>query len=442
MPHSIRTLARLSRHARSALLLIAVACAPASALADTVSIAEAKLAGAQAGSFITFRNIAIEDGNLSQAEAASLFNGTLSREDLGALLGRMQAKKVTIPEAVVTAGNGDRFIIHDIVADNIAQGGAQDLSFASVDGVLPDDSGDSTLHAAMLRIEKISMPGLAAALRAGDPGLAAFRFGHLSWDGGDLSVVDKGTPAGAPGGNRIALHFGPATVDQSFDADGAPLEGSAAFTGISLKLPPQSKGGASLSAFGFPELDGEFHYAGAYDPATKIYQLKSYGIDVKNVGRLAFSGQFSGVARTSFTGERETREKSLRDAYLDWLQIDVTNSGLFEKVVAFAALSQGKTPDAVKTEWRAIVSQAPLLFSAAPAIIVTAQAIDRFIGDPRTLTLRVKGKDSPLKLDDFTHIEDPSAFLNRLDVTSGPIGAGSGSGSPAAPARSGPGTKL
>ena len=48
------------------------------------------------------------------------------------------------------------------------------------------------------------MPGLAAALRAGDLGLAAFRFDHLDWAGGDMTVVDKGTAAGAPGGNRVA----------------------------------------------------------------------------------------------------------------------------------------------------------------------------------------------------------------------------------------------
>jgi hypothetical protein len=440
MPHSIRTVVRLSRQSRAALLVAALACLPAAARADIVSIAEARIAGAEGGATV-FKNIAIEDGNLSQAEAASLFNGTLSREDLGALLGRMQAKKVTIPEADITAANGDRFTVHDIVADTIAQGGVQALSLASIDGVLPDDSGDSNLRAGAVRIEKISMPGLAAALRAGDPGLAAFRFGRLTWDGGDLSVVDKGTPAGAPGGNRIALHFGPATVDQSFDPDGAPLAGSASLTGISLKLPPQSKGGASLAAFGFPELTGEFHYTGAYDPGAKIYQLKTYGIDVKNVGRLAFSGQFSGVAKTSFIGEKEAREKSLRESFLDWFQIDLTNAGLFEKVVAFASLSERKTPDAVKTEWRAILSQLPLLFSAAPAVTATAQAVDRFIANPTTLTLRVKGKDSPLKLDEFTHIDDPTAFLNRLDVTSGPTSPGSNAGSPAAPGKSGSGIK-
>ena len=119
---------------------------------------------------------------------------------------------------------------------------------------------------------------------------------------------------------------------------------------------------------------------------------------------------------------------------LDWVQIDVSNSGLFDKVVAYVSLSQGKTPEAVKTEWRAIVSQAPLLFSGAPAIVAVAHAVDKFITDPKILTLRIQGQGFSLKLDEFAHIDDPSAFLNRLDVT--------GSPGPSGPSKTVPGTKL
>ena len=52
------------------------------------------------------------------------------------------------------------------------------------------------------------------------------------------------------------------------------------------------------------------------------------------------------------------------------------------------------------------MAQAPLLFSGAPAIAVTARALDRFIADPRILTLRVKGKDAPLKIGDLSHIDN------------------------------------
>ena len=80
------------------------------------------------------------------------------------------------------------------------------------------------------------MPGLAVALRAGrSRRTPAFRFTHLAWEGGDLSAVDKGTPAGAPGGNRVQLHAGAGTIDQSFDPDENPLEGAAALTGVDLQ---------------------------------------------------------------------------------------------------------------------------------------------------------------------------------------------------------------
>lgn len=427
-PHSWRRLAR------AALVLLAVSFGAAPALAGDVVIAEAVLASKSDGGKIVFKNITITDGNLSQAEATNLFTGALSREDLGALLERMEASRVTIPEAEIQTEGGDHFTLRDIVAESISHGGAQSLAVASADGVLPDDSGDASLKLGALRIEKISMPGLAAALRAGDPGAAAFRFSHLGWDGGDLSAVDKATAAGAPGGNRVLLHFGATTIDQNFDPDGAPRDGSATMSGVTVKLPPQSKGGQTLAAFGYPELSGEFRFAGAYDSAAKTYALKTYALDLKNIGRIAFSGQFSGVRRIVFDGDREAREEAVRQVFLDWAQIDVDNAGLFDKVVTFVALSQGKAPDAVKAEWRAIVSQAPLLFSGAPAIAVASQAVSKFIADPKTLTLRLKGKDSPLKLDEFAHIEDPSAFLDRLEVTSAPA--------PSSPAKPASGTRL
>jgi len=63
-------------------------------------------------------------------------------------------------------------------------------------------------HAVLWVVE--SSPRLSARVRtlartheAGDFGLAAFRFAHLIWDGGEISVVDKGTAAGAPGGSAL-----------------------------------------------------------------------------------------------------------------------------------------------------------------------------------------------------------------------------------------------
>ncbi len=372
---------------------------------------------------ITFKAIALSDCNLTREEATSLFSGALSREDSGAMLDRMSAKELKIPEMEIVAENGDHFTMHDVVAENIAKGGADTLAAASIDGVLPDDSGDSTVHSGAIRVSHIALPGLAAALRVGDVGLAAFRFAHLDWDGGDMSVVDKGTAAGAPGGNRVALHAGAAKVDQVLDAEGAPQDVNAVMTGLSLKMPPQSKGGAALSAFGYPEVGADAHFAGGYDAAAKTYRLGDYSLDLRNIGKIALSGQFSGMDKSALVGEKAARQQAIEASTVDWAQINVTDAGLFDKIVAYVALTKGEAPSAVRNEWRAIVSQAPLLFSGAPAIGATARELDRFIADPKTLTLRVKGKDAPLKVGDLGHIGDPTAFVNRLDVTGTPAAA-------------------
>ncbi len=394
-----------------------LAAAPAAA-ADIV-IPEATVDWGD-GAKIKLKTITLKDCNLTQDEAVKLFSGGLTREDAGAMLARMTAGEAHIAEADMTTGAGDHLTVKDIAAQAIAQGGAENLTIAATEGVIPDDAGDSYLHFGALRINRVALSDLVAALQAGDPALAALRFSHLAWDGGDLSVVDKGTPAGAPGGNRIKLQLGPARIDQNFDAKGAPLDAAASMTGLSLKMPPQSRLGAVLNAYGYPEIDADFAFSGVYDPATKIYQLKNDAIELKKIGRVTLSAQFSGLSETAFLGDREAREKAMLDATLDWARVEVANAGLFDKVVAFASLSQGKTPEAVKADWRAIIAQAPLLFSGAPAIAVVAKELDRFVADPKALTLSVKAKGSPLKMSEFVHIADPTDFLNRLEMTGSP----------------------
>jgi hypothetical protein len=404
-------------HFRAALAVYGLLLAGAPACAGDITLDQAAFSTGAKGK-ATFKNIQLSDANLSQSETASLFSGTLTREAAGALLERLTAKQLKIPEVEILAENGDRYVLHDIVADHIDKGGAESLAFASVDGVLPDDSGDSTLHSGPVRFQSISLHGLAASLRGEDLGLPAFRFVHLNWDGGEFSLVDKGTAAGAPGGNRIRLNAGPAHIDQTFDADGAQLAADARFSGLTVKMPPQSRGGATLAAFGYGEVAADVHFAGAYDPPAKAYKLADYSLDLRNIGKLAVSGALSGVEKSAFAGDKAARQQATEAATVDWAQLDVANAGLFEKIVAFVSLSQRHSPDQVKAEWRALVSQAPLLFSGAQAVAATSKTVDRFIADPKTLTLRFKGKGEPLKLGELLHIADPAALIGRLEVVS------------------------
>lgn len=395
--------------------LVTASVSPAPARAADMALDPAEIGTGEKGR-ILLKGVTLSDASLTREQAQSLFSGALPAEEAAKLIDGLSAREIRIPEVEVIAENGDRFTFHDIVASKVVHGGAESLAVASVDGVLPDDSGDATLHGNALRVENLAPPGLAAALAAGDFSLAAFRFTRLDWQGGTLSLVEKGTAAGAPGGNRILLSAAAARVDQTLDAEGLPREVAATLTGVLAKMPPQSKGGATMAAFGFPELAADARFSGSYDAAAKTYRVADYSLDFQRVGSLAFSGQFSGMDRAAFDGDRAARQQAVQAATVDWAQISVTDAGLFNKIVAFTALGRGQSPASVKSEWRAIVSQAPLLFAGSPAIGVAAKAVDRFIADPKNLTLRVKGRDAPLKIGDFGQISDALAFVNRLDI--------------------------
>jgi len=408
MPH-------LSRFA-AALVFSGLTLAAAPGRAADVRLDSATLATGEKGK-ISFKTIVLTDCNLTQAEVASLFSGALNREETAALLERLSASHIAIDQANVLNERGDSFVLHGLSADRVARGSADSIALASSDAVLPGDSGDSTLHGGPGHIDKVAIPGLAAAVHTGDLAAAASRFAHLNWDGFEMSVPDKETPAGANGGNRILIHGGPIVMDQTFDADGVPQDTTANVAGLSLKMPPESKGAAMLAAFGYSSIDADLRYAGRYEAASRQYRLLDYSLDAHALGKIGLSGQFSGVDKAAFTGDKAARGAAMQAAAVDWAQVNLVNSGLFEKVVALNSLTHGKPPEAIKAEWRAIVAQAPMLFSGAPGIGVVAQAVDHFIADPKNLTLHVQGKDGALKISDFASIEEPMAFLNRLAIT-------------------------
>ena len=78
--------------------LPATLLATAPTLAADITLDSAVLATGAKGR-ITFKTVTLTDCNLSQAEAASLFSGALPREEAGALLERMTAKTLKIPES-------------------------------------------------------------------------------------------------------------------------------------------------------------------------------------------------------------------------------------------------------------------------------------------------------------------------------------------------------
>ena len=58
----------------------------------------------------------------------------------------------------------------------------------------------------------------------------------------------------------------------------------------------------------------------------------------------------------------------------------------------------------------------PMLLGGDPASLQVAAALGAFIRDPKSLSVKVSGKDGPLKLTDLD-FDQPMSILQELDIT-------------------------
>jgi hypothetical protein len=406
----------LCRFSLLASLFVLPALAPGLAQAADISLDNVALPTGEK-SKIAFKHIEITDTNLTQEEAVKLFSGAATNEEAAALIGKLKAARISIPEATATSDKPGAVVFHDFKAEGVDQGAVAHLTLGGVDADLPVETGGNlTFKSQPLTVDGVQILHLADAIRTREAKTATPRVAHVSWSGFDLSIPDKDTPATADGGNLIRLHLNSATVDQSFDGD-APLKSRFAVNGLSLFLPKSSQSGAMLTALGYDKIDASLKVDGSYDPVKQIFSLDDYLIEAANIGSIGLRGQASGLDKAAFGGDAKAKSAAMEAAALQSLELRIVNSGALDKAVAIAALSASKTPDAVKKEWSALVAQGPLMMPDAPAAATIAQGLLNFIANGKSLTVSLKAKAPAPKFAELEALEAPQQALARFDVT-------------------------
>ncbi|MDI9848549.1 hypothetical protein QM467_10825 [Rhodoblastus sp. 17X3] len=406
----------LCRFSLLASLFVLPALAPSLASAADISLDNVALPTGEK-SKITFKHIEIVDTNLTQEEAAKLFSGAATNDEAAALIGKLKAARISIPEATATSDKPGAIVFHDFKAEGIDQGAVAHLALGGAEADLPVETGGKLVFKSQaVTVDGVQIQHLADAIRTREAKNAALRVAHVAWSGFDLSIPDKDTPATADGGNLIRLRLNSATADQSFDGD-SPLKSSFALSGLSLSLPKSSQGGAMLTALGYDKIDASLKIDGTYDPAMQTFSLDNYRIEAVNIGSFGLRGRVSGLDKAAFGGDAKAKSAAMEAAALQSLELRIVNSGAFDKAVAIAALSGSKTPVAVKTEWSALVAQGPLMMPDIPAAATISQGLLNFIANGKSLTLSLNAKAPAPKFAEMAGLEAPQQALGRFDVT-------------------------
>ena len=363
----------------------------------------------------TVRKVEIVGTNLTKDEVQKLFTVGTPKEEGVAILKKMVASRIDIPEAVISNKEG-KVTISGMQATDVKEGRVGHAAMAGFDGAFTSENGPVSLKSGPLAVDGAGLTGILSAVQTGDMGGSATQFGHISWQGLEVTAPDKDTPASTPGGNIVKFKLGALVADGTAEGD-VPLKTKGEIKGLTVELPPGSAGGQSLKAAGFDVLSLGFTFASDYNPAQKSFAIDDFTVTGANMGSLGLKLKLGSVDKTLFTGATAERTSAIMAGNVSGLELKFVNGGLAEKALAFAAAQQGMPPEALKAQASAMANQfIPAMLGGNPVGLKIAEQVSSFINNPKTLTVSATPKGAPLAFTEAFGLMDPSAFLNRIDV--------------------------
>ena len=386
---------------------------PALAL-DSFTLENVKIEGREIMAILP--RVEFTDTNINRDDAAKLFSPLVSLDDRVALIKKLSAARIAIPEAQISGKNGGA-IARGFVAANVDAGKVKRFDFAGLDGtfIIPD-AGEGNVKVRPLSAEDADYSGAIAAMQSGDARSVTGRLASLTWAGFEAAFPDKLTAKDAPGGNMVHVDLGSVTHVGTYDGD-VPLKGSFVMKNLVITPPKASRFSQQLVAFGYDKLDLGFTAAGVYDPAAKTYALDDFTLSGAGAGTIGLRGTFLGLEKSAFLGNGSARMTALTNGEVASLGIKFVNNGLVDKAIAFYGKMQNRSPDQVKSEIATIVTAiAPNFLGGSEASKKIAAAVAKFVANPASIALAMTARGAPVRFTDLWGIRDPEAFLARMDV--------------------------
>ena len=372
---------------------------------------------------MTIKSATFAGTNLSKEEVAKFFNLATTPEEARALAAKMTAAKVSIPEIAIAFesmdgkdANKGALTLRNFEALKVDQGKSAKLSMGGGDILVKANDVDFVKGSiGAYEIADADFSGLLNGLKQGDLAGAMVKYSKATFQGADFTVVDKETPAGAPGGNLMHFKLGPGSATASFDGD-LFRKTQGEVQSLLIEFPKASKAGQGLAAFGYEKLDIGFKVNMSYDPATKKIAVDDYTITGVNAGALTIKAQLGSIDPAAFTGDKDAKVKALMGGDISSVSLRFVNNGLAEKGLAFAGAMQKKSPDALKGELSAMAKGFLPNVLGPDAGKKLGDAIAAFLASPKSLAIDVKAKGAPLKFGDLANVKGPQDVLPKLDI--------------------------
>jgi hypothetical protein len=348
---------------------------------------------------------------LSREEIVKLLTPDTSVDDERELTKKLTADKISIPSIDILGKDGSKIHLAGLTAAHVDAGRIESLDATGLDATGTDKGSPVTVKTGALRLDGVDVAQLLAS-ESGAAAAAPSRLGGLKLSGLDVVAPD---PGDAPG---QSIHVSIGSIELHNDYAGDSLkQGDSKITGIVIEPSPGSDTAKGLASLGYSKVELAVAIGVNYQADAKSFTLNAFSVDGVQMGSIGFKGRFTDVAPTLFGADGGGRIQALLEAGVASLEVKLVNGGLFDKALVYLAKQQGVAPEALRAQWSAMVGEtAPALLGGSPSSLALAVEAQKFIADPRNLTISAKVKKGALKAGDFMAIGDPSEFVGKLDI--------------------------
>jgi hypothetical protein len=395
-----------------AALLAALCAFAAPAAADDVTIDNLAFKSLDGDSF-AIAHVEFTNTNLSKDEVVELLTPDTPTDDERALAHKLKADKIAIPAIDILGKDGSKIHLTGLTVGHIDAGRIEALDLASLEATGTDNGGAVSVRSGALHLDGLDV---AQLLTDDDPASAALSPSRLA--GMTLNGLDIVAPAPEDKpGQTIHIAIGSIEVRNEYSG-GSIKQSGAKVAGVVIEPSPGSDAGKSLASLGYSKIELAMTIGAKYQADAKTFALENFTVDGVQMGSVGLKADFTDVSPQLFGTDGAGRMQALFDAGVASIEIKLANGGIFEKALAYYAKQQGLAPDKLRAQWSAAVGQAaPVMLGGSPAGIALAVEAQKFIAEPKTLTISAKAKSGALKASDFMAVSDPNEIVGKLDIS-------------------------
>lgn len=180
-----------------------------------------------------------------------------------------------------------------------------------------------------------------------------------------------------------------------------------------MDVPKEDPKLAPFAQAGIDKLDVSSSLDMAWSEAQQQLSLNRMSLDGESLGSVEIAATVGNVPKELFAGDEFARQAAMLGVLLKSVDIKVENKGLFEKALAANAKEQGQDADAMRKD---LITAAqvgiPNVLGNSPAAKDLADAVAKFIADPKRLHISATSKDGIGASDAGA----PDKILDKVDL--------------------------